>query len=77
MEAVCVEIKAKAGASGKMYGAVSTKQIEEELFLQHKLKIDKRKVIDNESINAFGTYLLKVELYKNIIGTIKVHISEE
>ncbi len=77
LENVCVELKAKAGAGGKMYGAISTKQIEEELLKQHHLKIDKRKVIDNDSINTFGTHLLKVELYKNIIGTVRVHVSEE
>lgn len=77
LESVCVELKAKSGTAGKMYGAISTKQIEEELLKQHHLKIDKRKVIDNDSINTFGTHLLKVELYKNIIGTIRVHISEE
>ena len=60
-----------------MYGAISTKQIEEEMKKQFNIEIDKRKFVDNNSLNAFGTHLLKIELFKGVIGTIKVHISEK
>ena len=39
--------------------------------------IDKRKIKDNEPLNSLGTYDIKVELYKDVIGTIKVKLIEE
>lgn len=77
LETICLELTAKAGDHGRMYGAISTKQIEEEMKKQFGIEIDKRKFIENNSLNSFGTYLLKIELFKGVIGTIKVHISEK
>lgn len=77
LETLCLELTAKAGNQGRMYGAVSTKQIEEEIKKQFGIEIDKRKFLDNNSLTAFGTHLLKIELFKGVIGTIKVHISEK
>ena len=70
-----LEFKVKA-KEGKVSGSVSTKQIEEELKKQG-IVIDKRKIKDNEPLNSLGTYDIKVELYKDIIGTIKVKLIEE
>ncbi len=70
-----LEFKVKA-QEGKVSGSVSTKQIEEELKKQG-IVIDKRKIKDNEPLNALGTYDIRVELYKDVIGTIKVRLIEE
>ena len=70
-----LEFKVKA-KEGKVSGSVSTKQIEEELKKQG-IVIDKRKIKDNEPLNSLGTYDIKVELYKDVIGTIKVKLIEE
>lgn len=77
LETICLELTAKAGDHGRMYGAISTKQIEEEMKKQFGIEIDKRKFVENNNLNSFGTYLLKIELFKGVIGTIKVHISEK
>ena len=39
--------------------------------------IDKRKIKDSEPLNALGTYDVKIELYKDVIGVIKVRLVEE
>ena len=67
------KVKAK---DGKVSGSISTKQIEEELKKQGVV-IDKRKIKDNEPLNALGTYDIRVELYKDVIGKIKVRLVEE
>ena len=67
------KVKAK---DGKVSGSISTKQIEEELKKQG-IVIDKRKIKDNEPLNALGTYDIRVELYKDVIGKIKVRLVEE
>ena len=61
---VKIEILAKAGNEGRMYGAVSTKQIEEELKKQTSYEIDKRKILDTQSLSSFGVHVIKVELFK-------------
>ena len=49
----------------------------EELKKLHSIELDKRKFVDKYPCNAFGYTKLKVELFKNVIGTIKVHVSEK
>ena len=70
-----LEFKVKA-KDGKVSGSVSGKQIEEALKKQG-LEIDKRKIKDSEPLNTLGTYDVKVELYKDIVGIIKVKRIEE
>ncbi len=81
LEHINVEFKAKVGSDGRMFGAISPKQIEEGLKAQWNIIIDKRKFIDKYPANALGYTRLKIELYKGsageVIGTINVHISEE
>ena len=63
----------KSGKDGRVFGSVSTKQIVEELHKQG-IKIDKRKFIDTQPIVSLGVTIVKVELYKNVIGEIKCHL---
>ena len=74
---VKIEILAKSGNEGKMYGAVSTKQIEEELKNQTSYQIDKRKILDTQSLGTFGVHVIKVELFKGVIAEFKVHVKEK
>lgn len=77
LESLEVTFTMKVGKDGKMFGTISPKQIEEEMMRQHSIQIDKRKILDKEPLNSLGIYRLKIELYKGVIGTIKVHILEE
>lgn len=77
LEGITVEFKAKCGSDGRMIGTISYKQIEQELLKKHQVEIDKRKFVDNFKVNAFGVTSLKIELYKNVYGIVKVHVSEE
>ena len=67
------KVKAK---DGRVSGSISSKQIEEELKKQG-ITIDKRKIKDSEPLKELGTYDVKIELYKDVIGTIKVKLEEE
>ena len=73
---ITVEFSANAGKDGKMFGAISTKQIEEELKKTFNITIDKRKIISKIAVDRLGYTTLEVELYKGVIGTIRVHVSE-
>ena len=77
MDSLTLELKAKVGKDGKMFGAISTKQIVEEYKKQFDIELDKRKIIDSKSISSLGYTKIKIELYKNVIATITIHIEEE
>ena len=67
-----VKISAPSGADGRLYGSVTTKDIADELAKQHKITIDKRKLSLPENIKAYGTYVLDVKLYPEVVGKLKV-----
>lgn len=77
IENVRVTIYAGAGKDGRMFGAVSAKQICEELKKQHHLSIDKRKFVKENSATSFGTTKLKVELFKGVIAEVTVDVKEK
>lgn len=81
LEHINVEFTAKVGSDGRMFGSISPKEIEEGLFKQWGIKIDKRKFIDKYPANAIGYTRLQIELYHGsegtVVGTVNVHISEE
>ena len=55
-----------------MFGSISSKQIKEEL---DKLgySFDKKQ-IKNETINSFGYHDVEINIYKNIVGKIRVQV---
>jgi len=75
IEKTTFEFKAKAGSDGRMFGSISTKQIADEIKKVLNIEVDKRKFIDPIPVNAFGVTLLKIDLYKGVIATVKVHVS--
>ena len=71
-----VKIKATSGADGRLYGSVTSKDIAEKLKEQHKIDIDKRKLVLNDNIKAYGTYEIEVKVYPEISAKMKVTVSE-
>ncbi|HDC5726795.1 TPA: 50S ribosomal protein L9 [Staphylococcus aureus] len=72
-----VEVSAKTGEGGKLFGSVSTKQIAEALKAQHDIKIDKRKMDLPNGIHSLGYTNVTVKLDKEVEGTIRVHTVEQ
>ncbi|KYH13901.1 50S ribosomal protein L9 [Staphylococcus kloosii] len=72
-----VEVSAKTGEGGKLFGSVSTKQIAQALQEQHDIKIDKRKMDLPSGIHALGYTNVPVKLDKEVEGTIRVHTIEQ
>ena len=75
LETVQVKIKASAGADGRFYGAVTSKEVAEQLAKQHGITVDRRK-ISMDAIKAFGSYRLEVRLYTDVVGNINLLITE-
>ncbi len=74
LEKVVIPFTAKAGKDDKMFGSISSKQIKEEL---EKLgyTIDKKQ-ISMESINSFGFHNIKINLYKDVIASLRVEVKK-
>lgn len=77
LEKLVLEFKLSSGKDGRTFGSISTKNIVEELNKTHGIKVDKRKFIEARPIQALGYTNLKIELYKGVIATIRVHLSEK
>ena len=56
LSALTVKITASSGGDGRLYGSITSKDIAEKLKEQHKIEIDKRKLVLAENIKAYGTY---------------------
>lgn len=77
LEKITLEFALSSGKDGRVFGSISTKQIVAELLKGYDIKVDKRKIKLDQPINTLGMNKVKVELYRNVIGEINVHISEK
>ncbi|CAM3175879.1 50S ribosomal protein L9 [Leuconostoc rapi] len=71
-----VELTGKSGADGRLFGAVSTKQIVAALAEQKQLKIDKRKLSLNQPIHSLGYTDVPLKLHREVTANLRVHVSE-
>ena len=77
LQGIVVKISAKSGAAGgKLFGAVTSKEISEALLEQYGIEIEKNKIVQDEHIKAFGPYEIKCKLGFEISGTINVLVVE-
>ena len=72
-----IKLYVKIGESGKLFGAISTKQIAEEYKRTHNIEIDKRKIVLDETIHSLGTYKVLVKLHKEVQAQLTLQILEE
>jgi large subunit ribosomal protein L9 len=72
-----VKLTARAGNGGKLFGAVTTKEISEGLKAQYNIDIPKQKLVLDEAIKAFGSYQVKAKLGFEVVGTVYVSVYEE
>ena len=72
-----VKISAKGGNGGKLFGAVTGKEIAAALKEQHAMEVDSKKLVMAEPIKAFGNYEVKAKLGYEISGTVYVLVVEE
>ena len=71
-----VKLTAKAGANGKLFGSVTSKDVAEKIKAEFSQDIDKRKIV-LQDVKAFGTFQAEVKIYQGISANIFVQVSEE
>ena len=72
-----VKITAKGGANGKLFGAITGKEISEALMAQFGLDVGKQKIVLDEPIKAFGSYEIRAKLGYEVSGKFTVTVAEE
>ena len=72
-----VKISAKAGNGGKLFGAVTGKEIAGALKEQFGMEIDGKKLVLDQPIKSFGSYEVKAKLGFEVSGTVYVLVIEE
>lgn len=75
LEGKTIVITAKAGANGKLFGSVTSKEIAEKVKEQFGIETDKRKIVVND-IKQFGTYEFEIKLYQGISAKLFVRVGE-
>jgi large subunit ribosomal protein L9 len=72
-----IEISAKAGENGRLFGSVTSKEIADILLDQYKIKIDKKKIVLEDGIKALGVMKIPVKLHAGITAELVVTVSQE
>lgn len=75
IEKLTVEVSAKSGEDGRLFGSVTSKQIAEQLKKQ-KIKVDKRKIELDEPIRTLGYTKVPVKLHHDVTAVVNVHVAE-
>ncbi|MFJ5718091.1 50S ribosomal protein L9 [Neobacillus sp. NPDC093127] len=76
LDQITVELLAKAGEGGRLFGSITTKQIAEELQKKHGIKIDKRKMELTDAIRTLGHTKVPVKLHHEVVATLTVAVKE-
>ena len=76
LKSVQVKVTARAGANGKLFGAVTSKEVSDALMAQHNIELAKQKIVLDEPIKSFGGYQLKAKLGHEVTGTIQLLVVE-
>lgn len=77
LDGITVKLCVEGGSEGRLYGAVTAKDIAEALKSQFGVEIDKRKILLDAPIKAYGTYKLDAKLYQEITGKVTVAVLEK
>lgn len=77
LSSTTVTIFLSSGTDGKPYGSVTSKEIAETLEKEKGISIDKRKIVLEKAIRAFGNYTVDVKLYSGVVGKINLIVTQK
>lgn len=71
-----IEIKAKAGQGGRLFGAVTASTISEKIKELYNINIDKKKISLNGEIKTYGDFTANVKLSQGVSFSLKISVDE-
>ena len=69
-------VTAKGGGAGRLFGSVTNAEISDALAKQHKIELDKRKIVVKDPIKNVGTYTVVCKLGYEVNAELRVEIKE-
>lgn len=72
-----IKLYVKIGETGKLFGAINSKQIAEEYKKTYNIELDKRKIVLDDNIHSLGVYKIPVKLHKDVVASINLQVIEE
>jgi large subunit ribosomal protein L9 len=76
LKAMTLTVTAKGGGAGRLFGSVTNAEIADALAKQHKIELDKRKIVLKEPIKNVGTYTVVCKLGYEVNAELSVEIKE-
>ena len=77
LDSITLVLHHEAGKDNKLYGAITTKEIVQQLKQDYGLEVDKKKLSLDTPIKAFGTYKIKAKLFIDVSATVTVQVVEK
>ena len=74
MESMTLVLKTKAGEGGRLFGAITNKDIAEEFKKQTGMDIDKKKFVLDAPIKSVGEFTIDVKLFTDVVAKCKVNV---
>ena len=69
-----IEIAAKAGESGKLFGTITTKRLAEEILAKTGVEVDRKEITLNAPLNALGTFVMTIKLTSKVKAEMNVNV---
>ncbi len=71
-----ITIHAKAGSNGRLFGAVTSKDIAQAIKQEYGIELDKRKILLDADIKNYGCYPVVIKIYTGITAQVTVNVVE-
>ncbi len=75
MENITLVFKVKAGENGRLFGAITAKEIAETLKKEYNIMVDKKKILLSESIKVAGTIKVDIKLNEGVMAKLSVMVT--
>lgn len=76
LASITVQVEAKSGEDGRLFGSITSKQVAEVLKKSHSIEVDRRKIEMKDPIRTLGQTKVSVKLHQDVTGTITVQVVE-
>ncbi len=73
-EIATIEISAKAGESGKLFGTITTKRLAEEILAKTGIEIDRKEITLNAPLNKLGKFVMTIKLTSKVKAEMNVNV---
>lgn len=71
-----IKLTAKAGANGKLFGSITSKEVAEEISKAFQVEMNKKKIVLSSDVKAYGAYSFEVKLHTGVSAKMTLNVVE-